>query len=317
MTRPVVAVTGATGFIGRRLVQLLADSGYAVRAFARKPQAQAGPKSGAVDWITGTLEDRNALDALAEGAEAIVHCAGAIKAYSRDAFLEVNAGGTRRLAEAAASRANPPRLIHLSSIAAREPLLSSYAASKRAGEVALKPFAEKLRPVILRPPAVYGPGDGETLRIFSMAERGLFPVPWGRAGRISMVHVDDVGRAVLAALKMAPPAGIVIHEFDDASGGYTLAEIAQAAGRALGTSPRLVPVPVPALYGIGVLGSIVARVTGRPTLINWGKVSEILHPDWVAAGPPIAGYNPGWDINKGFENAVNWYRSRGMLKSNG
>ena len=237
--------------------------------------------------------------------------------FRSNAFLEVNGGGTRRLAEAMASRSHPPRLIHLSSIAAREPLLSSYAASKRAGEVALKPFVAILKPVILRPPAVYGPGDGETLRIFSMAERGFFPVPWGRTQRISMVHIDDVGRAVLAALQLAPPSGIVIHEFDDASGGYTLAEIAQAAGRALGTKPRLVPVPVPALYGVGVLGSIVARLTGRPTLINWGKVSEILHPDWVASGPPIAGYIPGWDIDKGFENAVNWYRSRGMLKSNG
>src|SRR5581483_7130468 len=121
-----------------------------------------------------------------------------------------------RLAEAAASRARPPRLIHLSSIAAREPTLSHYAASKRAGEIALKPFAETLRPIILRPPAVYGPGDGETLRIFTMAERELFPVPWGAAGRVSMVHVDDVGRAVVAALKIDPAAGILTREFDDA-----------------------------------------------------------------------------------------------------
>src|SRR6185312_13926616 len=112
MTRPVVAVTGATGFIGRRLVQLLADAGYAVRAFARKPQTAVDGGTRAVEWITGTLEDRFALEALAEHTDAIVHCAGAIKAASREAFLDVNAGGTRRLAEAAASRAIPPHIIH-------------------------------------------------------------------------------------------------------------------------------------------------------------------------------------------------------------
>jgi len=314
MSPPIVAVTGATGFIGRRVVRALTAAGYAVRALARRsPAHEDADAVDAVSWVLGSLTDAAALTALVKGAAAVIHCAGAIKAANRDDFLSVNRDGTRRLAEIAAAQAAPPRFIFLSSLAAREPTLSSYAASKRAGEQALRAFQAALPFVILRPPAVYGPGDMETLRIFRMAAQGYVLAPAVAGARTSLAHADDVAGAIVAALKLAEVPDHVI-EFDDGRlGGYTWAEIAAAAGQALRTTPRVVPVPVPVLYLAGAAASVSAYLTRRPTVLGWGKVPELLHPDWVAAGPALSGYKPLWNIEKGFKDTVSWYSSRGLL----
>jgi len=129
------------------------------------------------------------------------------------------------------------------------------------------------------------------------------------------VHVDDVARAVLAALELDSLPDQPI-EFDDGTpGAYSWAEIAAAAGAALRTTPRLIPVPAPILYLAGALASLSAALTHRPGVMSWGKVPELLHPDWVAADGLFPGYKPLWDIEKGFKDAVTWYTSRGLLTS--
>ncbi len=306
-----VAVTGATGFVGGYLLRALAAAGFRVRALTRRPQAAQD----AITWVQGALEDEAALGNLIEGADAVIHCAGAIKARSRDEFFDINAGGTRRLAGIAADRSRPPRFILVSSLAAREPHLSSYAASKRAAEQVLRAFSPRLPTLILRPPAVYGAGDMETLRIFRMAERGWLVAPSG-GGKVSLVHADDVGRVLAGAVAAeAVPAQPV--EFDDGKpGGYAWTEIAAAAGAALGKTPKVARLPAPVLYAVGAAGSLFSKLTGRPGILGFDKMREFLHPDWVAAGVPPEGFKPLWDIEKGFADAVAWYRSRGLLKSN-
>ena len=313
---PVVAVTGATGFIGRHVVKALIEEGYTVRALASRIPARDGIEDDSISWVLGRLHNEPALRSLVNGASAVVHCAGAIRASSRHGFLEVNAEATRRLAEIAAAEAQPPRFVHLSSLAAREPRLSPYAASKRAGEQALRALADRLPVIILRPPAVYGPGDLETLRIFKMAARGFLLRPMVARARTSLVHVGDAAAAVVAALacQSLPTAPV---EFDDGRvGGYTWEEIAAAAGAALSTTPRLITVPTPVLYAAGALASIASRLAGRPSVLSWAKVPELLHPDWAAEVSELKGYKPSWPIDLGFKDAVSWYASQGLLISN-
>ncbi len=317
MVGPVVAVTGATGFIGRHVVTALTEEGYTVRALARRLPAQDQSQNESVSWVLGALNDDEALKSLVKGAAVVVHCAGAIRATSRDGFLSVNAEATRRLAEIAANEGRPPRFVHLSSLAAREPRLSPYAASKRAGEQALRAMRDRIPTVVLRPPAVYGPGDLETLRIFQMAARGFVLRPMIDAARTSLVHVGDVAGAVLAAVKVETPPEAPV-EFDDGRvGGYTWEEIAQAAGAALRTNPRLIAVPAAVLYAAGAVASLASTLAGRASVLSWSKVPELLHPDWAAQVTELPGYKPSWTIDRGFKDAVNWYASRGLLTSNG
>jgi len=317
MALPVVALTGATGFVGTRILRYLVDGGYDVRVLARRIPAeiQLGVTLEGVTWLKGSLTDKALLQEFVKGAAAVVHCAGCTKARDRTEFFTVNAGATQALADVAAQQDMPPRFILISSLAAREPRLSPYAASKRAGEQALRVHKDKLPSVILRPPAVYGPGDPETLRIFQMAARGFVPAPMVPNARASLVHVDDVAGAVMAALALDPdvlPDQPL--EFDD-GGAYTWADIAAAAGAAVRTNPRLIQIPAALLYVVGALASLQAALTQRPMVLSWGKVPELLHPDWVAAPAAFPGYKPLWNIEKGFKDAVSWYSSQGLLTS--
>ncbi len=316
MKLPIVAVTGATGFIGRGVVRALVDFGYDVRALARRlPEGQPGEYAKSVSWVLGSLSDRDALAALIKNVVAVVHCAGAVKAAGRDEFFAVNRDGTRALAELAAAAPVPPRFILVSSLAAREPRLSAYAASKRAGEQAVRALRPRLPAIILRPPAVYGPGDMETLRVFRMAAKGFVLAPMVAGARASLAHVNDVVAAVMAALAFDDVPDRPI-EFDDGTpGAHSWAEIAAAAGAALGTKPRLIAVPSPVVYLAGAAASLLSAMTREPQVLSWGKVSELLHPDWVADPADFPGYNPLWDIDKGFKDAVRWYTSRGLLTS--
>ena len=313
----VVAVTGATGFVGGWILRRLTEAGFQVRALTRRPSPDAASQQ--VTWIPGSLEDEASLGVLLDQADAVVHCAGAIKARSRDEFFDVNAGGTRRLAGVASAMVKPPRFILLSSLAAREPHLSSYAASKRAAEKVLRAFSPRLPALILRPPAVYGPGDMETLRIFKLVEQGLFVAP-ASGGKVSLIHADDLARAVAGVLQAGGQAEAVPGqpvEFDDGRpGGYSWPEIAAAAGAAMGKTPRILRLPGAALYMVGAAGSLGSLLTGRPSVVSIEKMREFLHPDWVAAGPAPECFKPLWDIEKGFADAVKWYASRGLLKSN-
>ncbi len=148
----IVALTGATGFIGRILAERLADAGWLVRALVRPSFSSARVAECISDVVEGRLEDVGSLYRLVKGAEAVIHCAGLIRGSSEATFHSVNAHGVGRLAEAAAGQQPSPRFLLISSVVAREPELSPYAASKRQGEITLAGRANEMAWAVLRPP---------------------------------------------------------------------------------------------------------------------------------------------------------------------
>jgi len=309
-----IALTGATGFIGSHVLRCAIQQKYKVQALSR----QSDPKTidGAdITWVNGSLGDNRALRRLVEGVDCVVHCAGVIKSLSRLTLLSVNRDGTRALAEAAARERKGLRFVYLSSLAAREPRLSAYGASKRAGEQALYNLVKDLSPVVLRPPAVYGPGDVETLVIFRMAAAGLVLIPAVAAARLSLVHVDDVAAAVVKSFQLTETSLKPVELRDVCQEGYTWQDVAAAAGAAVGKSPKIVKLPNGLVWVAGLAGSFSGLLLRHPTMLNLGKVPEILHSDWVARGPGVPGWTPEWSIDNGFKDTVNWYCSQNMLKS--
>jgi uncharacterized protein YbjT (DUF2867 family) len=164
----VVAVTGATGFLGRRLVKVLGEQGWTVRVLARRDITDPAWLGLEPQLVIGDLANSRALAALCDGAQVVVHVAGLIKARSRAVFDRANVEGSRQVALAAKTAG--ARLVLVSSLAAREPNLSDYAGSKRGGEDAAREIMGGDL-TIVRPPAIYGPGDVETLRLFEMASK--------------------------------------------------------------------------------------------------------------------------------------------------
>ncbi len=269
-----------------------------------------------VTTLPGALEDRASLSRLIDGADVVVHGAGAIKAADRDGFHRVNGAGTARLAEACAGQTTPPSLIYVSSLAARSPELSDYAASKRAGEEEITARGDRVHGTILRPAAVYGPGDKGTLALFRCMKLGILPAPNLDRARLSLIFVDDLCAAIVR-LSSAPLAAGGIFEIRDArEGGYSWRQIAEAGGAHLGRRPICVPLPKLLTLAAATVNQRLARWTNDATLFVPGKVNELYHTDWVCRENPLAeqtDWRPAVLIDEGFRRTLDWYRSNRWL----
>lgn len=264
--------------------------------------------------VLGDLSDQATLSRFCTGADAVIHIAGAIKAKSRSDFFSANKDGCRRVALAAADAVPRAKIIHVSSMAAREPELSDYAASKRAGEDALLQIATG--PVtILRPCAIYGPWDIETLPLFRMAAKGHIFAPRTENARICLIHAKDVADAVVAAAEHANETAS--YELCDANvDGYVWDDIAAAARQATGRSAKLHSVPVSALKFAGLSSEASAHIVDKVPMLTRGKIREILHSDWGSSSdrqPPTSWWQPSIGLSEGFADTARWYADKGLL----
>ncbi|MBI2742118.1 MAG: NAD-dependent epimerase/dehydratase family protein [Rhodospirillales bacterium] len=304
-----VAVTGVTGFVGPHLVSALARRGFRLRLLVRRWSPLPSLEGVAADMVLGDLLDEAALERLVHGADAVVHAAGLIKARRPGDFFAVNRDGTALLS----ALAPDARFLLLSSLAAREPQLSPYAASKRAAEEVV---ASRSGPwLTVRAPAVYGPGDRETLAYFKAVARGLAPRPKVPGARLSLIHVADLAEALALALDQPPPPST--YEIDDGKeGGYSYRDMADAAGRALGRRPLSLAVPRVAMAAVARVNAIRHSLGGSVQILTPGKVNEIFHGDWTAHDRRLAaalGFRPRFDLAAGFGETILWYRRQGWL----
>jgi nucleoside-diphosphate-sugar epimerase len=298
----LAAVTGATGFVGPHLVAALARRGWTLRLLIRRWTPLPSLAGVEAEIVWGDLSDQASLEALVSGADAVVHAAGLIKARRPVDFDVVNRDGTARLSALAP---DVPFLL-LSSLAAREPQLSPYAASKRAAEEVV---ARRAGPwLTVRAPAVYGPGDRETLAYFKMAKSGFALQPNRREARLSLIHVEDLVEALAQSLERSVQTGV--YEIDDGhSGGYSHADMAVAAAEALGR-------PVRAIRGGERLMAAVAALNSLrpgPQILSPAKVRELFHPDWTAHEPRLPGLSTRYGLGDGFRHTILWYRDHRWL----
>jgi uncharacterized protein YbjT (DUF2867 family) len=299
-----LAITGATGFVGGRLLDLALSAGHSIRALTRRPQQ---PRQG-VTWIDGSLDRPDSLAELATGAESVIHVAGVINARDPAGFEAGNVTGTAAMLDAA-DRAGVARFVHVSSLAAREPKLSVYGATKAGSEALVG--ASSLSSAIVRPPAVYGPGDRETLELFRMAKRGFVLLP--PEGRLSLIHVDDLARLLLALADPAAPKGLLIEPDDGRHGGWRHEEFGQALGRALGRSVVTLSTPRPILDLCSRVDRLVRRDKAKLTA---DRVAYFCHPDWMVdpgRGAPETLWKPEVHTEKGLTDTAKWYHEEKWL----
>jgi len=306
-----VALTGATGFIGRHLVAALSGR-HRLRALVRRPD-DALAKQG-VEQIKGELHDDDALVRLLAGCAVAIHLAGAIDAPDRATFFRINAEGSERVAVAAA-RTGVRRLVLVSSLAAREPHVSAYAASKAEAEARVLAVAGRYELVTVRPPAVYGPGDRATLEVFRALHRGLLVLPGRRRARFSLVYVRDLAE-LLALLIGAPDVdGLVLEPDDGRPGGWSWDEVAQTAAGVLGRPVRILTLPRPLAILAALAGELACRPRGRTPPLPRDRIGQLYHDDWVCRPEGLArlGWRPRTPLAGGMAETFAWYRAAGWL----
>ncbi len=298
-------MTGATGFVGGATMRDAVAAGWHVRALTRRPQ----PERDGVTWIMGALDDKDSLAEMTAGADVVMHIAGVVNVPTRVAFEAGNATATANVVEAARG-AGVTRFVHVSSLAAREPDISNYGWSKERAEAVV--IASGLDWTIVRPPAVFGPGDTEMLDLFRMARRGIALVP---SGRMSAIYVDELARLLVTlATDRGASIGQIYEPDDGKPTGWSHRGFVRAVARAVGQQ-RLSTLATPALL-LKAGGRIDKLVRRSRAKLTPDRARYIAHPDWVAtegASPPAALWRPERDTDDALAETVRWYRSEGWL----
>jgi nucleoside-diphosphate-sugar epimerase len=309
---PVIALTGATGFVGTEIVRQFAAAfpRASLRLLVRRPDRRVLPHE--LDRhriVSGSLSDHESLRELVSGVDTVVHAAGAIGGRSADAFDQPNVVGTRRLLDAVRCTASSAHVIHISSLAARHPGLSWYAASKRAGEELVTTRAARYS--ILRPPAVYGPDDPALAGFWRLLARGWLIRLGPPAARFSLLHSGDLAQAVVHLQRTGPLHRTATLAGPEPAGGWRWSDVAAAAAAVRNGPVRVVPIPGAAVKSVAACAGIWARIARRNPMLGPGKARELLHPDWVCdnlVADSALGWRPPTHLRQAIDTLPGWTR---------
>ncbi len=295
-----VLLTGATGFIGGHLQTALAAAGYRVTALVRPDSPHRDRVASGVGVCEAALDDGAALTAAVADADLVIYAAGAVRGRDTADFEPANVDGLRNIVSAVRQAPRRPAVVLISSLAASRPALSAYAASKAAGEAVLAGVTE-VAWTILRPPAVYGPGDREMRPLFEAMRRGFALRVGPREQRLSLLYAVDLAAAVCAVTGALPRCHGRTFDLDDGrTNGYGWPDILAAVR---GQRPALtVPVPRCLLMMLAGANLALARVLGYRPMLTPGKVRELSEPAWLCNNHALStatGWAPRFTLESG------------------
>lgn len=322
-------VTGATGFIGSHLVEALLQRGVQVRCLLRKTSDLKWLKDLPIERTLGDCIDKISLAEAVKGVDQVFHLAGITKAVKEKTYFEINAFGTENLI--CACLENNPRLqkfVYLSSQAAAGPCrngnkkkesdlcqpVSPYGQSKRLGEELAIAHAQELPLLILRPCAVYGPRERDIYPFFKLLSKRIKPCLSGEGRHISLCYVDDIVQAVLLAAQSEEPSGEIFFLSDGQD--YRLEEVGDIMAQAMGVNAIGVRVPGWVINGMASFSEFFFKLSGKPPLLNKGKVEEILQKNWVCditKAKRALGFQPNISLLEGAKLTFEWYKKEKWL----
>jgi nucleoside-diphosphate-sugar epimerase len=289
----VIALTGATGFVGSELAKQLAGTGHKIQALIRPASSWKRSVDLTVKWIEGDLDDMDSLCRLVDGVSTVVHCAGAVRGATREQFNRINAHGLERLVCAASTQQPRPRFLLISSLAAREPQLSHYASSKRMGEKLLVENSYGLPWTIYRPCAIYGPGDRELLPVFEWMAKGIAPVVGSGNARFSLLYVKDLAQAIDLWLNRNDCMSKTFELHDGRSGGYSWHDVIHTVKRLRAKPVVSIKIPLVLVRLVSASNLLLSRAFGYAPMLTPGKVRELSHSDWVCDNTALSSAT-GW-----------------------
>jgi dihydroflavonol-4-reductase len=318
-------VTGASGFVGSKLVDRLLDSGWAVRGF---DLGRRSPDRPGLEFVEGDVRDASLVNRSIRDADLVFHLAAALGAsrLGEAAFMAVNEGGTRNVLEAAL-RHRVKRAVHFSSagvlghVEENEPAdeghpldpRDAYDRTKLAGErAALEIAGRGLAVVVVRPGWAYGPGDRRTFKLIRSVARGRFVLVGKGAAKQTPVYVDDLVRGTILAAEKGRGGEIYNLAGNEV---LTVRAMIETIAAACGTKIPRLRIPMgPARLAAGVLGSAFGLI-GKEAPLNPSRLVFFLHPKPLAIAKARAelGFAPEMGFAEGLALTAAWGRANGWI----
>jgi nucleoside-diphosphate-sugar epimerase len=325
----IALVTGATGFIGSHLVDLLLKQKYAVRVLLRKTSDTVWLQGLPIDYVYGDLFDRDALRQAVAGVDYVFHSAGVTKAKTAEEYFRGNTEGVLNMLDAV-SHHNPglKRFIQISSGTAAGPSpgissiteettprpITTYGQSKLKAEQLCAERQGTIPITILRPPAVYGPRDKDIYEFFKTMSKGLQPMVGLKEKFVSLIHVGDLVRGFVMAAESEKALGQTY--FISSSKVYGWREIGEVTRRVLGKSAFRIKIPEAGVYAIAAVSEFFGLFSKKPVLINLEKARDMVQDYWTFDSSKAQrdfGYAQEIPLEEGVRNTVEWYRGKGWL----
>lgn len=326
----IACVTGATGFIGSHLADLLLDNGFTVRTLVRKTSNLRWIQGKPIECMQGDIRDPQSLAPFLEGADYVFHIAGIVKARTREEYFEANDSATRHLLEATKQFApNVRRFLYASSQTAAGPApsrenpvtedvppnpITTYGASKIAAEKTVASFTGIVPWTIVRPPAVFGPRDTEIMIYFQTVSKGLNSLIGFNEKRLNLIYSEDLVRGIY----LAATSDVSLHRtyFLASERSYTWPEVGRIAADALGKRTITVRLPHAVVYAVAALAQLAAAVQRKAATVNLEKARDITTQYWLCDSS-AARRDLGWREEVSLEEAIRrtiaWYREQGWI----
>lgn len=325
----IAVITGSNGFIGSALVKELIDNGDEVRCLIRKPEPPQddGVKRFVIDYMN---PDQIVASGALDGADILYHVAGVTKALSLASFRAGNVKPTQNLLEAAARRCPAlKRFVLISSQAASGPAKSlaqpvqesddpapveDYGRSKLEAENLLRDQDHPFPYTIIRPAAVYGPRDADFLSLFKQLQKGVGIYPGNRDSYVALIHVDDLVKGIFEASQATSAENQVYYLTNEVAISWQ--EIYHTLSELLDKRIFELNVPFPIIALAGKIGDMVARFTGKVTVLNSKKIDLARPRYWTCTAEKAKAelnFQPAIAMRQGFKETIAWYRMEGWM----
>jgi dihydroflavonol-4-reductase len=324
-------VTGATGFVGSHVVDVLIERGIDVSYIARASSDHRWLTGKKVTLTEGSLYDLTSLRTALDGVDTIIHVAGQTAGKNEEDFRRGNEGVTQNLVDAVrAYRPNLTRFVHISSLAVTGPSpslekpvdegsplrpITAYGRTKKLAEDVMQQAMKEFPATIVRPPAVYGPRDTATLTFFQAVHRGIAPVIGFDDKYVSLVHIRDLARGIVDAALHEAAVGQTYFVATNTFNSW--AEISTVTAAVSGRRRIMkIRIPHPLVLGIAGVVGFTGKLFTKPPVLDYEKGIDMIQKYWICSSDKAhrdLGYRQEISLADGILETVSWYREQGWL----
>ena len=321
---PIAVVTGANGFVGSHLVDLLVAQGFHVRCIVRESSNLRWLDGKKVEILKCGLFDKDGLSTALKEAKYVYHVAGVVKAKTKEGYFRGNVETTMNLLEAALqNKESIKRFLVLSSQTVTGPSLdgkpvneetecrpiTTYARSKYEQEKIALSYKDKLPVTICRAPAVYGERDTEIFIYFQNFAKGITTTIGFDKKVLSLIHVCDLVDGFYKAAVSENTTGKIY--FISSEKFYSWVEVNAVTSNVLNKKVIKIPVPHFLVYSLAAIAQFFSLFSSKAATLNLEKARDLVQHAWICDTSKAMrefGYKQNISLEEGIRRTVTWYK---------